>query len=82
MFTESNNSVIKGLLMRAAEYKPDGIFSICNIPGWFFIIGDNILYFEVLNLEDVINSGDDALEILKQTFTQMDFLPVFSGQKK
>ncbi len=78
-FIESKNLVAQSLLEKASLFKPNGIFTIYNISGWFFIMGEKIVFFELHNQQLIHH--DDALSFLRQALSQADFLPVFSGQE-
>lgn len=78
-FLETNNVVYKQLLELASLYKPDGIFTVYEIPGWFFIIGDTIIFFKLQNQQLILY--EDSLDYLKKAFTSRYFLPVFTGEE-
>lgn len=73
-----NNPVAEKLIEMVTQFEPDGIFMVHNIPGWFFIIGENISYIELKNQDLFFH--EDASAWLKSFFIQPDFIPVFSGQ--
>ncbi len=57
--------------------KPQGIFEIADLKGWFIII-DNHIYF--LNIQqDKLEITDDALERIKKAYTDPYYIPITSG---
>lgn len=73
-----NNLVAEKLMEMVTQFEPDGIFMVYNIPGWFFILGEDISYIELRNQELFFH--EDASAWLKSFFIQPYFIPVFSGQ--
>ena len=69
----------KEVVEKANQLKPRGIFTINNIPGWFFIIGDKVVFLELIEQE--LNLHEDARSYLKSQFSKQDFQPVFHGDE-
>ena len=76
---EVKNSVTKEVLEKATQYQPDAIFTIVNVPGYFFILGEKVEFF--LISEQQLFHVEDALGFLKELYTEKYFLAVFSGQE-
>ena len=76
---EVKNSVTKEVLEKATQYQPDAIFTIVNVPGYFFILGEKVEFF--LISEQQLFHVEDALGFLKELYTEKYFPAVFSGQE-
>ena len=72
----------KELLEIVTQYKPDGVFTVCYVPGWFFIIGEDIVHIKLKAQGQGLIYREDALEVLKDSFTARDFWPIFTGQER
>ena len=67
------------LLSKMEELRPDYIFRLRGDPNWFFIKGDKVVVFE--HNYGTLLYYEDALEYLKQLFTQDNYWPSFHSYR-
>lgn len=60
-----------------SEIKPDGVFEVPYVNGWFLII-DNHIYFLSIKQDKAILT-DDALEQIRKVYTDPYYIPITSG---
>ena len=84
-YSDATNSLKKELMEMVTEYKPDGIFSVCDIPGWFFIIGENIAFIQSVYCPEQddfkLLYHENSLDYVKLYFSDPTFMPITAKQE-
>ena len=61
------------------KYKPDYVFEVNGVPGWFFICDDKILALEAKGGDLLLY--ENPLLLLRNHFTAFPSWPIFSGDE-
>lgn len=76
-FTKTNNSVARSLLKNVNYRRPDLIFMVTGVPGWFLVFKNDIKHLSKTGNEQLTLSNEDAIEIIEREFISNNFWPHF-----
>ena len=77
-FIQYSRDCDRELLDAINREKPDGIFTICNVPGWFFIVDGDMLCYTLVNHH--VFQEENTLDYLQRIFSDEIFIPVYARQ--